>query len=290
MTFCEPVKLFLRLVRLPLSLFVALSAVAGQVLHHPPESWRELAPAGFGVLLLACGCSSLNQVQERRSDARMARTRQRPLASGRWSAATGLVISAFLLTAGLFLLMQIGNSPAPSFGVFAVIWYNAVYTPLKERCAFAVLPGALCGAIPPLIGWIAAGGNPLDFRAVTLAMLFFLWQMPHFWLLLSRYREDYRRAGLPNFFDRFSPRQADRLIALWMLALATALLLPPALGLVRQPGLIAPYLGGTALLATMALSGFLPRRNARRIRPLFIGINSVMLTATLALLADHLVF
>lgn len=277
-----------RLVRLRLSLFVGLSATAGHLLHGGSNQGASSLLVGLAVAVLAGGCSALNQVQERRIDARMQRTCLRPLATGQWSLGWGLSIAALLMGGGLLLLSAYGLVPA-LLGGGAILWYNGFYTWFKRRSAFAVLPGALCGALPPLIGWCAAGGAWQDPRAIGLALVFFLWQMPHFWLLLASHREDYRRAGLPHLFERFSPQQSVRLIALWILSLASSLLLLPSLGLLRSGTAITPYLAAVAGLFLLAL---LIRTRFRKIADtaLFAGLNLAMLTATLALMLDQFFF
>jgi protoheme IX farnesyltransferase len=196
-----------------------------------------------GVGLLAAGCSALNQVQERDVDARMERTRRRPVACGRLSTRAGLAL-ALTLTGGGLLLLATAGATVFVFGAFALLWYNGVYTPLKRRTSFAVLPGALCGALPPLIGWAAAGGELADFRIVLFAGLIFLWQIPHFWFFALKHREDFQRAGLPTVFTRFTPPQIHRLALAWVLSLACATLLLPAFGLLQHPA--ARLLGWTA--------------------------------------------
>lgn len=277
-----------RLARLRLSLFVGLSATAGYLLHGGLNQGSSGVLVGLAVAVLAAGCSALNQVQERRIDARMQRTCRRPLASGQWPVAWGVGAAALLLGGGLLSLAAHGVIPLVLAGG-AILWYNGLYTWLKRRSAFAVLPGALCGALPPLIGWCAAGGLWHDHRAVSLALVFFLWQMPHFWLLLAGYREDYRRAGLPHLFERFSARQSARLIALWILALASSLLLLPALGLLRSDAAAAPYLAAVAGLFLLAL--LTPAKTRKPAGTAhFAGLNLAMLTATLALMLDQLLF
>lgn len=270
-----------RLVRWRLSLCVALTATAGFFLH-PQGSWSALAlEVGGGVFLLAAGCSALNQVQERRSDARMRRTHMRPLASGVWPPAAGYVASVLLSGTGLALLAGTGQDSL-LLGLAAIIWYNGFYTWLKRHSVFALLPGALCGAVPVLIGWSAAGGAWHDYRAMLPALLVFLWQMPHFWLLLSRHRADYREAGLPNLFEHLSVSQTLRLTALWIFALAGALLLLPVVGLIGWSLAGTLYLSGVAALLIMALRIFVIRPQTSS-PSLFVGLNLSMAAAMLAL-------
>lgn len=210
------------LIRLRLSLMVAASALAGYALYPLRGGWTEaMAPIG-GVLLLAAGCSALNQWQERRSDALLQRTRLRPLASQRLSPGAGLAIAIALLSLALLLLARSENRLVFGLGLFAIVWYNGVYTGLKQRSALALLPGALCGAIAPLIGWSAAGGALDDYRIVLLAGTLVLWQIPHFWSFACRHRADYLRSKLPSLFTLFNDGQIRRLGMLWSAALLVA--------------------------------------------------------------------
>ncbi len=271
-----------RLFRLRLSGLVALSAWAGYALADGTGlPWKPV----LGVFLLAAGCSALNQVQERTTDGLMERTRQRPVASGRMLPRTALAWAALLLAAGLVLTAFSGTSPLV-LGLFAVLWYNGLYTWLKSRSAAAVLPGALCGAIPPLIGWCAAGETLPDYRIILVAGLFFLWQMPHFWLLQTRWRADYRRAGLPTLAARFPETSWRRILILWILSLAPTLLLPTAFGLVEN--LPFQMIGLAAAAAALCSAGGW-RRSALSptpgLRP-FATLNLAMLLAAVALIGD----
>lgn len=214
--------MLLVLTRLRLSLMVAASALAGYALHPLRGGWSGAIPAVTGVLLLTAGCSALNQWQERRNDELLQRTRLRPLASERLCPSAGLAIALTLLCLALLLLARSGNLVVCGLGLFAILWYNGVYTGLKRRTALALLPGALCGAIAPLIGWSAAGGALGDYRIVLLAGTLVLWQIPHFWSFASRHRDDYLQTGLPNLFTLFNDGQIRRLGVLWSAALLVA--------------------------------------------------------------------
>jgi protoheme IX farnesyltransferase len=115
-------------------------------------------------------------------------------------------------------------------GIFTVLWYNGVYTPLKRVSAFAAIPGGVVGAVPPLIGWSAAGGDPSDPRILAVAFFFFMWQVPHFWLLLLRIGDDYARAGLPTLTRLFTRPQLARIIYVWMIATVAACVSLPMFG------------------------------------------------------------
>jgi protoheme IX farnesyltransferase len=179
-----------------------------------------------GVTLLAMGGAALNQLLERDIDALMIRTRLRPLPRGEMTPVAVTFIGCAVIVAGCAVLFTAGGRLPVLLGLAAVAWYLAVYTPLKRRTPLALPLGALCGAVPPLIGWCLAGGDPTDFHIITLAGLFFLWQIPHFWLLQKRYADDYRRAGIPLVAIRSGH------FGLWVVALTTTAMMLPAFGLI----------------------------------------------------------
>lgn len=162
---------------------------------------RGQAPAALlihavgGTALTACGASALNMVMERRTDALMERTRDRPVPAGRIAPADGVVFGSALTAAGIAWLALGTNLLAAVLAALTLLVYLAVYTPLKGRSASNTLVGAVPGALPPLIGW-AAAGRGLDAGGWTLFAVLYLWQIPHFLSIAWLYREDYRRAGL----------------------------------------------------------------------------------------------
>jgi protoheme IX farnesyltransferase len=216
--------------RWKLSLAVAFSAVTGYMLCAGEEP-RGVVIAGAGVFLLSAGASALNQFTERRSDALMERTAGRPLPSGRMAPPAAMVAAVILLAAGIVLLARGGTWPV-LLGALNVILYNLIYTGLKKKTTLAIIPGALVGAVPPLIGYSAAGGAMTDTRILLFALFMFLWQMPHFWLLLARYGEEYEKAGIKTLHKRMDDNSIMRLIMLWitgsslLLWILTAIFMP----------------------------------------------------------------
>jgi protoheme IX farnesyltransferase len=224
------IPLFSKLFRPRLALVNGVTALGGYCLFPAPVKGALLLAALCAVTLLAMGGSALNQLLERDLDAVMSRTMSRPLPQGRLSAAMVFLLGIGTLLAGLLLLAASGGYLPVMFGGFALIWYLAVYTPLKRRTPLALPLGALCGAFPPLIGWCLAGGTPTDSRIVVLAGLLFLWQIPHFWLLQERHAADYRRAGIPLVNFHATLAAPIPLLLLWVAALAVATLLLPLMG------------------------------------------------------------
>lgn len=281
----EHLTLLLQLSRVRLSALVAFSGLVGYLFAS--RSWNlQGLQVGAAILLLSAGCSALNQWQERKIDARMERTRLRPLPTGRLQPRQVLLTSFFLLASGLLLLAPLPGWSPLLLGGFAIIWYNGVYTGLKRITAYAVLPGALCGALPPLIGWCAAGNDPTAFPVVILAGTLFLWQMPHFWLLASCHRNDHQQSGLPNLFTEFNHQRLFRINNCWLLALGLSYLLFPLFGLLR--GELISYIFLVALSGLTLATCLELRKGACAVNhgKLFGLVNLSMLLLLLSLLLD----
>lgn len=240
------------LCRPKISLGAAASAGAAALLAG---GWKPavLATVCTAVVVLASGASALNQVQERDIDGRMERTRRRPLPTGALRPGSALVAAALLCFAGLALLAAYVPGPAFWIGLFALLWYNGIYTLLKRRTAFAALPGALVGALPPAMGWAAAGGTVTDPRIFAVCAMILLWQIPHFWLLALRYGKEYEQAGLPTPAALLSGHRLGRVTFSSLAAVAVAGLSLPLYG-VASPVLSALFLlpAGLCLIGTGA--------------------------------------
>lgn len=230
-------------------LLVLVSAGAGFMLRAPLGAgfpWARGVIVLAGVMLLSCGASALNQVQERGRDALMARTVGRPLPSGRISHGQGLIFALLGIAAGAAILWLGIGRVAGVLGLIAAAFYNGLYTPwLKPTSPFAAVPGAVPGAIPPVIGWVAGGGQFLDTGALILFGILFLWQMPHFWALALRYRTDYAAGGFPMVSETVGVEGTARLILLYTFGLTAWSLAAPTFGVGGPVALIAAAgLGG----------------------------------------------
>ena len=234
------------LLRPRVSLAVAAGSLFGALYHGGPiDAGTVLAPAG--AFALCAGCSVLNQLQERDADARMVRTRNRPLAAGRVSVPAALSLAVLLCLGGLGLFLLAGGWPLSGLGLCIIAVYNGLYTPLKRVTPAALLAGGFAGAVPPLTGWLAAGGQGLDPRILAVTIIFYLWQVPHFWLLAEKHRADYKRAGFAVVGGALSPTLRARLMAVWVGAYFVALG-----GLL---GLAGPHSVSAALAAATLLAG-----------------------------------
>ncbi len=209
------IKEFFVLTKFVLSFAVSLSALFAYIMAKG-EIGMDMFIATFAVLLVALGVSTLNQVQEYKEDALMDRTKHRPIASGRVSPGMGIIIAAVLIVASLVLIYDLLGLTGVNLFLFSFIWYNAFYTPLKKKSALAVVPGALLGVVPPAIGWLTAGHSLLEVEFYALGLFYFVWQVPHFWLLVMLHYGDYGGAGYPTAMRLFGRMSLQRLTFTWL--------------------------------------------------------------------------
>ncbi len=226
-------KPYITLSRIPISLFAACSTLTGFFLFSYHRVIDALC-AATAIYFLSCGASALNQIQERFIDAKMKRTHQRPLPSGIIHPLQALFFSLSLMLAGLLMLWSGRSKISIVMGLAAILWYNGVYTYLKRVTAFASIPGAAVGMIPPAIGWVSAGGSLLDARLAAVCFILFMWQVPHFWLLVLDHGEEYELAGLPSLTSALGKPQIARLTFAWIAAAAIASSILPLYGTVRS--------------------------------------------------------
>jgi protoheme IX farnesyltransferase len=266
----------LRLAKVGLCLFIGSATFFGAILADPVVSLRLAAVAG-AVFLVAAGAASLNSLQEQQLDGEMARTRDRPMPTGMLTPRQAGSQAIILLTTGLLVLVAATNEvlPAALTGI-AVVLYNGVYTPLKKKTILAIVPGAICGALPAYIGWLAGGGGEAAFPAILLFALFVLWQVPHFWLVLLIYREDYAAASLPNLLKEVQEDSLRRFFIPWIGALASMMLmfatLPYPLPLAARGALIV-----NALLLPTVFFCRLRSSKTSNYRLLFMVLNGALL-------------
>jgi protoheme IX farnesyltransferase len=171
-------------------------AVSGIIARWGQPDFATLFSALWGTLLVAASASALNQWLERRLDARMPRTADRPLPAGRIAPAQALLFGGVTLVAGLAWLLVAVNLTTALLGLATWGMYVWIYTPLKTRTPLNTAVGAVSGAMPVLMGWTAAGGDLLELRAASLLVLVFLWQFPHFMAIAWMYRGDYAQGGM----------------------------------------------------------------------------------------------
>jgi protoheme IX farnesyltransferase len=232
-------------------LTVAIGFVSGA---GGQPAWQPLLSALLGIGAVAAGASVLNQWLERRTDALMERTRQRPLPTGRLEPAAALVLGAALGLLGVIYLWFTVNALTAGLTALTLVSYVFVYTPLKRYTPWNTVVGAAPGALPPLLGYAAAAGT-LDAVAWSLFGILFLWQFPHFWAIAWIYKDEYARAGLVMLpaVDAEGGRLTGRMMARTTLLLLLVSLLPAVL---RVTGVVyfaaALALGGMFLGSALA--------------------------------------
>jgi protoheme IX farnesyltransferase len=219
MKFKERINIFFELTKIRITFFVTVTTAFGFI-AATGEVNTSIVPVLLGVLILAFGSAALNHYQEKDFDALMSRTRNRPIPSGRITASKSLLTAGLLILFGSLILIVGSNLLAFSLAILNLFWYNFIYTLLKRKTAFAIVPGSLVGAIPPVIGWAAAGGSLLDPQILAIAFFFFIWQIPHFWLLLLVMDKDYHQAGFPTLTQIFNRDQLTRITFIWIISTA----------------------------------------------------------------------
>ena len=280
-------RTFQELTKIRISSMSTLSTAAGYVAVRRGADGPLLTTL-VGTLLVAMGAAALNEVQEWRRDALMPRTCHRPIPRGVVSPLVATEIALGLAACGLLLLLW-GSGPLPALiALAAAAWYNGLYTPLKRVTAFAVVPGAVIGALPPAIGWTAGGGDPSAPALVVLCGVMFLWQVPHFWLLAQLHREGYERAGFPTMSRSFSDRQVMRLVFTWTcVTIGTCTLLPLFHATRGVSG--AAILGLAGAWCVTRVSSVLGHgTDPGRLRRAFMDINVLALGVLVAVTVDGL--
>jgi heme o synthase len=205
---------FTDLIKYKLSLAVVLSSITGYFISCNVV-WPRLLFLSAGVFFLASASAGLNQYSERTTDSLMERTKNRPIPSGRMSETDVLTISSMLFIIGVLFLFQNGFIPL-FLGLLTVFLYNFVYTRLKRITVLSIIPGGLVGAIPPMIGYSSAGGILSNPDILSFSAFMFLWQVPHFWLIIARYGEEYQKAGIANISAYLSEKQIKNLVFFWV--------------------------------------------------------------------------
>ena len=240
----------------------------------------------LGIALVAGGAAGLNQIYERDTDGLMFRTRMRPIAAHRVTTGEALVFSLTLSALGLGIVAVTSNLLAAFLTLLTLISYNVVYTPMKRRSQLATLVGAVPGALPPMIGWVAARGA-LTPEAWALFAIVFVWQIPHFMAIAWLYRADFSRAGfpLPPVVDP-TGRSAAVQAVVFALLLVPLSLVPYFLGMSGRAYAIGAVIGSTALL-WLAIS-FALQRSDERARLLFFGSISYLPVLWGMLILDRL--
>jgi heme o synthase len=209
------IKDILTLTKFHLSLTVSISCAFGYILGNSNLDINILYPF-FAVLFLSFGVCSLNQIQEYKKDSLMQRTQDRPIPSGRISYINACLISGFFILLSLFLIYIIQGLWGIILFIVVIILYNLLYTNAKKYTIYAGVYGSILGVIPPYIGWISNDISIYNIQFFALALFFFVWQIPHFWLLNLEYHKDYEDAGFPTITQQFGRKSLEKITFIWL--------------------------------------------------------------------------
>lgn len=286
-TIARVVSDYVALTKPRLNFLVVVSSAAGYYLGAQGRpDLAAMAQAVVGTALVAGGSAALNQVYERDTDALMRRTRMRPLPDGRIGATDARVFGLALSAAGLVVLATLANVLASVLALATLAIYILVYTPMKRRSPAATLVGAVPGALPPLIGWVAAHGR-ISAGGIALFAIVFLWQIPHFMAIAWLYRDDYGKAGFPMLpvIDGDGCRTGRQ-------AVAYALLLVPAGLTPAFTGVTGPAAAAVSLVLGVGLAWLAVRfarlRTDSAARRLFFASIVYLPLIWIAMIADKL--
>ena len=278
-------KVIYELGKVRISLPIALSALTGYVIYTGSlnsQSWL----LAVGVFFMSCSSSSLNHWQESEIDAKMPRTKNRPIPSGKISRKGALMVSIGFAAIGSVILISSNPLIALALSWLTLFFYNIVYTPLKKVTAFAVIPGSMVGALPPIIGWAGAGGSLTSEVILLVATFFFIGQIPHFWLLLLMFGDQYKLAGMPSLNQIFNEGQIKRITYTWVLTTIASALLVIFFVFTNQIIMFFLLFYTFYLLFSLTMAVFVQKELA--VRPAFFKLNFLYLFMMFFLIADAL--
>lgn len=280
---------YLELTKPRLSLMSVITAVAGYLMAAPQRDPLSFLSVLGGTALAAGGAAAINQWMERGPDGLMKRTQDRPLPAGRLNPTAALIYGGVLCVAGPLILLAGANALASALTALTILTYILIYTPLKRVTHLATEVGALPGALPPLIGW-AAAGHGLGLLGWCLFGILFAWQIPHFMAISWMFREDYERGGYRMLsLDEGGARSVALSALCW-----TAILLLVCLATIRAAGSGALFMIGGPLLCLWFLGDawrfYRTEDKDRSARRLFFGSIIFLPAFMLTLLVDYYLF
>jgi protoheme IX farnesyltransferase len=277
------------IVKIRITVLVSLTTALGYFIGTNKMSFDFIFPV-IGIFLLACGSAALNQYQERDIDGLMNRTKSRPIPSGKIKSANVLLISLILLLTGSAVLIIKTNIYTLLIGLMTFYWYNGVYTPLKKKTALAIIPGSLVGALPPLAGWAAANAGIFDLKILFIAVYFFVWQIPHFWLLLLVHGEDFAKGGFPVLTNKISKKSVAVITFLMLVVTVSISVLIPFFNILYFSSAYILLLVLSALMIYAAVRFLNSGLSKKEILKAFLGINIYTLCFITLIIVDKFIF
>ncbi|PRY45421.1 protoheme IX farnesyltransferase [Spirosoma oryzae] len=244
----ERLAVYIELIKLKLTLAVVFSGVFGYCLASQSVVWWKVAVLVIASIAITGAANIINQIIEKDSDRFMKRTAVRPLPTGRATVTEAAWVSLVLFSLSVFLFVYVFNIRAASLAVLSLLLYGFVYTPLKRRGQIAVFIGALPGAFPPMIGWVAAT-NQFGWAPGILFAIQFFWQFPHFWAIGWLAFDEYKKAGIQMMPGKAKDSDTAFRIMLYTLFLVPVGWLPYMLGMTGIHSAFIAMIGGILFLA-----------------------------------------
>lgn len=244
----EKAKAYIELIKLKLTLAVVFSGVFGYCLAIDQVSWLKIIILSIASISITGAANIINQIIEKESDKVMKRTAVRPLPTGRLSVNEAAAFAFILFALGNFLFVEFFNVRAAALAVLSLLLYGFVYTPLKRKGQIAVFVGALPGAFPPMIGWVAAT-NHFGWTPGILFAIQFFWQFPHFWAIGWLAFDEYKKAGIQMMPGDGKTTETAFRIMIYTLFLIPVGWLPYMLGMTGINSALVAMVGGILFLA-----------------------------------------
>lgn len=275
------------LIKYKVSIAVTFTAITGYIVYTGRFDFQTINLV-LGVFFLASGSSALNECQESEYDAKMPRTMNRPIPTGKLSLSEAILISTIFCLVGLSILYYSFGTVTALLGVINLVWYNLIYTYLKRVSSFAVVPGSMVGAIPAFMGWTAGGGYVFEPAIVFIAFYLFIWQIPHFWLLMLKYGKEYEDAGFKTINQAVNEGHLKLVIFAWVIATSfSSIIVPLFLVNISLPFFLIIFalnLGFIAVFTKLSF-GNVAELNFRKS---FVSINLYMMIFMILLIVFHL--
>ncbi|RIV27614.1 protoheme IX farnesyltransferase [Fibrisoma montanum] len=244
----DKAKAYFELLKIKLTLAVVFSGVFGYGLAADQIDWLKIGVLIIASIAITGAANIINQIIEKDSDKVMKRTAGRPLPTGRLSVNEAAVFAFILFSIACYLFVVCFNVRAAALAVLSLLLYGFVYTPLKRKGQIAVFVGALPGAFPPMIGWVAAT-NHYGLEPGILFAIQFFWQFPHFWAIGWLAFDEYKKAGIQMMPGKEKDTQTAFRIMIYTLFLIPVGWLPYMLGMTGINSALVAMLGGILFLA-----------------------------------------
>ncbi|MHC1702699.1 MAG: protoheme IX farnesyltransferase [Tenuifilaceae bacterium] len=241
LSFFQKVKDIVSLSKLIVSASVTFTTLTGYVISKNGIDFA-IIPTLIGVFLLAAGASAINHIIERRTDALMPRTKNRPIASGRMSVLQAKIWTTIFLLSGTIILIYFTNPACTILGLINVLWYNLIYTPLKKITVWALFAGTITGIIPFFMGVVAVTNELPTAAYYFIGLYMFLWQIPHFLLIICKFGVEYEQAGLASITQKTTVDKILIISYMWMITSCIASLFLPLFGITQH------FITGIAIL------------------------------------------